>query len=303
MPAVSVIIPAYNADRTLAGTIESVLGQTMDDFEVVVVDDGSTDRTAKIAEGFGPPVRCISTPHGGVSRARNTGIEVAQGELIAFLDADDCWLPTKLERQVELMTVMPEVGLCFVGAQQVDDSLRVLGEMVAEDWADYCEALLLYSCVVTASCSSVMVRASIARSAGGFDPSLSQGADWEFWIRLSGVTRFAAISAPLVLYRFTPGSMSSDVRLLERDTMAVLEKFFSSSSSAPYLHLKRHCYSNHWMILSGSYLHAWSIKDSLRCLVKGLALYPRNVTRPLGLPYRWVRGRWSPVAVSERIRV
>ncbi|MGI8668594.1 MAG: glycosyltransferase family 2 protein, partial [Aridibacter sp.] len=102
-PLVSVIIPAYNAEQFISQTIESVLGQTLKDFEIVVVDDGSTDETAGIAESYGAPVRCIRKTNGGVSRARNTGIEHAVGKYIAFLDADDLWEPTKLEKQVALL--------------------------------------------------------------------------------------------------------------------------------------------------------------------------------------------------------
>jgi glycosyltransferase involved in cell wall biosynthesis len=299
MPKVSVIIPAYNAEAYLRQAIESVLAQDFRDIEVLVIDDGSKDGTAAVAGTFGSPVRRLSKENGGVSRARNFGIQHAAGEYVAFLDADDLWEPTKLRKQVELLDKEPEVGLCFTAMWRVDANLQPIEITPALDYPDYGAALLLYSCVVTGSCSSAMVRRTILQRLGGFDPSFSTCADWEFWLRLSQVTRFGAIDEPLVKYRVTPGSMSSNPGLVERDTFAALEKFFANSLPAEYLEFKDRAYSNHWMILSGSYLHARRLGHSLRCLLQGLRFYPTNIVRPLGLPVRWLKRRLRPALELE----
>ncbi len=109
-PSFSVIIPAYNSHSTLARAIDSVLAQTLPALEVLVVDDGSTDDTRAIAEGYGPPVRCIHKPNGGVASARNRGIREARGDWVALLDADDVWLPHKLQEQWDALQRAPGVG-------------------------------------------------------------------------------------------------------------------------------------------------------------------------------------------------
>lgn len=304
MPKVSVVIPAYNAEHTLPETLASALDQTYRDFEVVVVDDGSTDDTAGVARGVGDDrVRVISVANGGVARARNTGIREASGEFITFLDADDLWRPTKLERQIELLHGEAGVGVSVTGATRIDSGSRpvirrpawsaeglVVRRMLGAALDDYCEALLLNS-MVAGCISSGMVRRSTVEQVGGFDPSFSQAADWDYWLRLSRMTRFGVLDDEMVLYRVHLGNMSRDIALLERETFAVLDKFFADPASERYMSLRPRAYSNHWMICSGSYLHAGQIGSSLRCLALGLRAYPAAIRQPLGLPARWIRRR------------
>ncbi|HZS09400.1 MAG TPA: glycosyltransferase [Blastocatellia bacterium] len=299
MPQVSIIVPAYNAERFIRKTLDAILSQTYRDFEVIVVDDGSKDQTAALVQSYGPRVSCIQQPNGGVSRARNTGVAKASGRYLAFHDADDLWEPTKLEKQVALLDSRPETGLCFAGVQRIDPNDKPVGETIARDYPDFCEALLLYSCVVSGSCSSAMVRREVVESAGVFDPTFSTCADWEYWLRLSLLTRFAPVAEPLVRYRVSPGSMSSDPALVERDTFAVLNKFFSSDPPEKYVRLKDRVYSNHWMILAGCHLHAGRLKDSVRCVGRGLSLYPPNIVRPMGMPGRWLKRLLFPGPVTS----
>ena len=168
--------------------------------------------------------------------------------------------------------------------------------MPVEKRADYTEAILLHS-MVAGCISSGVVRRALALEIGGFDPSFSQSADWDFWLRLSLATGFVPVTEPLVRYRTYSGNMSSDVALLERDTFAVLDKFFADPASVRYRPLRSRAYANHWMICSGSYLHAGRPGSSLRCLGRGLLAHPGNVGRPLGMPLRWIKRRASENAV------
>lgn len=286
-PVVSVVIPAYNAETYLAATIESVLAQTFRDLEIIVVDDGSKDRTAAIARSF-PQVRYVYKENGGVSTARNRGIAEARGEFVALLDADDLWKPSKLQRQVELMRARREAGVCFAGFSRVDSDLRVLQTIEAREFENLTEALLLHSNVISGSCSSVLIRRALL-SDSTFDPRFSQCADWDCWLRMSLTTRFAAVPEPLVLYRVSGASMSSSAQLLERDTFAVLDDFFARSCPPALRPLKAHAYSNHWLILAGSYLHARDLRNSLRSLGNAVRLRPQSVVRVAGLPVRWAR--------------
>jgi glycosyltransferase involved in cell wall biosynthesis len=288
MARVTVVIPAYNAERTLGATIESVLAQTYQDIEVVVVDDGSEDGTPEVADSHDNRVRCITTPNRGVSEARNTGIDHASGELVAFLDADDLWKPQKLRRQVDLLDARSDAGVSTTGHTRVaDPDLRPLETHHAEDPTDACEALLLRSQVLGQISTPLVQRALAARVR--FDPRLSQGADWDFFLRLGLCTRFAVIPEPLILYRDIPSSMSGDIALLERDTFAVLDKFFALGAADGYEHLRRRAYSNHWMIVSGSYLRVGRRREAVRCLARGVAMRPLNIVRPLGMPARKLR--------------
>ena len=287
MPEVSVVIPAYNAEATLAETLDSALAQSLRDIEVIVIDDGSTDRTAAIAaDANDPRVRVISVQNGGVARARNRGIHESRAELIAFLDADDLWRPTKLERQVRHLSGAPDSGLCVTAATRIDADSRELDLMPLLKAEDHCESLLRGS-MIAGCISSGLLRKHTLQQVGGFNPEFSQCADWDLWLRVSLVTRISAVDDDLVLYRSRSNNMSSDPELLERDTFAVLEAFFRNPGSATYIRSRRRIYSNHWMICAGSYLHAWRIRAALRCVLSGLRADPANIGRPLGLPVRW----------------
>lgn len=287
MLKVSIIIPAYNAVRFIRQTIESVLAQTFQDFEIIVVDDGSSDKTADIARSFGEPVYCIQKPNGGVSRARNTGIGNAKGEYIAFLDADDLWQPTKLEKQVALLDAASDVGLCFASTERINENNETIGYIEGRDYADFSEALLLYLCIVSGSCSSAMVRKELLLQIGGFDSRLTNYEDWDCWLRLSLITRFASISEYLVKCRTVAESASFNTVAAEKNMQEILSKFYNLPDlPARYKKIRNKSYSNNWMILSGDYLSAGKYGDSLRCLIKGLNLHPQNIVRPLGLPIR-----------------
>lgn len=288
-PAVSVVIPAYNAEATLLGTLQSVLDQTFNDIEVLVVDDGSTDRTPEIARSMGGPVRCIVQENRGVSVARNRGIEAARARYIALLDADDVWDRDKLSKQTAVLDANPDVMGTYVGVVRVNAEGSTLEHLPAREFDDLCRSLLLRSSVIPTSPSSLMLRREVFDLVGTFDPAFSQCADWDFLIRASLKVRLTPIDEWLVRYRTAEGNMSSDIALLERDTFAVLDKFYASRESSPYFDIKDRVYSNHWMILSGSYLHDGQPWHAVRSLARALLSDPTNVRYPLALPRRLLK--------------
>ena len=287
-PEISVIIPAYNASRTIGATVDSVLAQTFSDFELLVIDDGSQDETAEVVSGFDDArVRCVRTENGGVSVARNRGLDLATGAYVAFLDADDAWRPAKLERQHRALSERSDVGLCFAATEHADDDLRPTAMHPAPRRADYREALLLEGNIISGSASSVMARASAIDEAGRFDPSLTLCADWDMWLRMSLVTGFLALDEPLVLYRSIPGTMSGDPAVLERDTFALLDRFYANPASTPYAGIRDRVYAGQGLVCAGSYLHARRLRDSLRCVGAGLRRDPRTLSRLVTFPGRW----------------
>lgn len=292
-PKVSVVIPAYNAEATLEGTLQSVLGQTFSDIEVLVVDDGSQDRTSEIARCFGNPVRVIFQENRGVSEARNNGVKGARGLYIALLDADDVWHPDKLEKQVRMLDANQDVMGNYVGVVRVSASGDTLEHLPARGFDDLCRSLLLHSSVIPTSPSSLVLRREAFDLVGLFDPRFSQCADWDFLIRASLKVTLAPVEGWLVRYRTAMGNMSSDISLLERDTFAVLDKFYASEDARPYQDIKDRVYSNHWLILSGSYLHDGQPGRAAGCLVQALRRDPTNIGYPLALPMRFLRRSWG----------
>lgn len=286
---VSVVIPAYNAETTIQRTLQSVLDQTHDRLEVIVVDDGSTDNTVPIAEQMRGPIQVLRQANQGVSNARNRGISVARGGYLALLDADDVWHPTKIEKQLLVLEKETDAMGVYAGVLRVSASDQVIERLPATNFEDLCRSLLLHSSVIPNSPSNLLLRREVFDVVGLFDPRFSQCADWDLLIRLSLKVHLEPLQEWLVRYRTAAGNMSSDISLLEKDTFAVLDKFYASEESTPYLDIKDRVYSNHWLILSGSYLHNRQPGDSARCLLRALREDPTNVRYPLSFPSRAFR--------------
>ena len=240
MPKVSVIIPAYNAMRYLPETVENVLKQTFTDFEVLIIDDGSSDHTVQWASGLvDPRVKLISQEKQGVSTARNTGIAHAQGGYVAFLDADDLWEPTKLEKQVRCLEDNPAVGLVHTGMVLIDEQGKSTGRVIISNAeGEVWKQLLEQNPVLT---SSVIVRHCCFETVGAFDINLRSAEDWDVWIRIASRYNFAVIKEALVLYRQHPNNTTKNWQLIEQDLHLVIEKVFHAAPSE-LLYLKKQSY-------------------------------------------------------------
>jgi glycosyltransferase involved in cell wall biosynthesis len=209
MPEVSVVIPTHNRRRLLGQTLRSVLGQRGVEFEVVVVDDGSTDGTAEAVAALGDPrVRLLRHEHPrGVATARNVGAAAARAAWVALLDDDDLWAPDKLARQ--LAAAGGEGGWVYAGAVEVDGAGRRCGGAPPPP-PDALVAGLSRRNPMPAGSSNVMVRAGLLADSGGFDPALRHLADWDLWLRLAHLRPPAYVAAPLVAYRIHPGQATMD---------------------------------------------------------------------------------------------
>ncbi len=201
-PAISVIIPAFNAGHFLPETLESVLRQTYTDLEVIVVDDGSTDGTADKAKSYlhDPRVHYIHQENKGVCAARNTGIRKSEGEFVALLDADDVWYPQKLERQVPLFED-DDIGLVYCMIEHIDDDDNVLPHLswphpVGATYKD-----LLYINWIVGSGSSVVIRKDVFDRVGLFDEDLKGLEDMDMWIRILRHYKSAYADSVLVKIR------------------------------------------------------------------------------------------------------
>jgi GT2 family glycosyltransferase len=227
-PLVSVIIPAYNAGRTIDSALRSLFAQTFSDFEAIVIDDGSTDDTAERAAAWGAAVRVHSQPNGGPARARNTGIRLARGRLLAFLDADDLWLPTKLERQVRYFERYPETGLLHTGAHVCSRPTSLLFEIPDPPAAEmppptsaFCS---IFHCDRTVMTLTAMAPRQVVVDAGLFDERREVHVeDWDLWLRIAARHPVGYLPAPLAIHR-PGGGMSANVEKTFRGQMLVIDK-------------------------------------------------------------------------------
>lgn len=223
MPRVTIVVPAYNTARTLAATLSALLDQTFRDFEIVVVDDGSSDATAAIATSFQGDlrVRLIQQPNHGLAGARNTGIAAAKGDLIGFCDADDLWEPWKLHAHVRHLDAAPLVGVSYAGSALIDDDGRFLKQAQRPRLTGVDAAHILKRNPIGNGSAPVIRRAvfdaiayrpafQIARD-WYFDETFRQSEDIECWVRIALTTnwRFEGVPGLLTRYRISAGGLSA----------------------------------------------------------------------------------------------
>lgn len=198
---VSVVMPAYNAERFIRQAIDSVLNQTYPDVELIVVDDGSTDGTAAVALSYGDRLRYVRQENARQAAARNLGLSLAAGDLIAFLDADDAWLPEKLEKQVALWESRPELGLVGCSTRLIDEQGRALRDCRANLRGGCLRKILLREYEGAGVGSTALVPRGVFDAVGDFDPALPPCEDSDFLWRVASRYPLNFVDEPQVLYR------------------------------------------------------------------------------------------------------
>ncbi|KAF3885339.1 MULTISPECIES: glycosyltransferase family 2 protein [Nostocales] len=229
MPTISVIIPAYNAEHTILQTIESVQRQTFSDFEIIVIDDGSTDRTLEVLNAIADSrLKIFSYDNGGLPVARNRGMARATGEFLAFLDADDLWSPDKLQLQLAALQQRPEAGVAYSWTHFMDEQ----GKSFHADEPIYFEGNVYSKLLVKnflASGSNPLIRKQAIESVGEFYPPAGGSADWDYWVRLAALWHFVVVPKPQIFYRQSSSSMSSKMEFMEKCKLIVLERAFQAA--------------------------------------------------------------------------
>jgi glycosyltransferase involved in cell wall biosynthesis len=297
---VSVIIPTYNTARYVVEAVESVRAQTYNDYEIVVIDDGSTDETEQVMRRYQPPVRYIRQQNGGVAVARNRGIAESTGRYIAFLDADDTWLPRKLERQIEAIRQSSRHRACYSAFTRVDANLSPLGISHSQRVGTALEDLLTRGNVIGSICTLLCER-SLFRCVGGFDPALSQCADWDMWVRLAAQTEFLYLDEPLVTYRQHETNMSRNAPLLEHDSLQVLNKGFAMPELSDELRAQRQAaLARNYMVLAGTYFQARHYRDFVRCAARAVTMDFYQIKYLTAFPFR-MAARLKARSLSEAI--
>jgi glycosyltransferase involved in cell wall biosynthesis len=211
-PTVSVVIPAYNAERLIATAVESVLAQSFTDYEAIVIDDGSKDGTREVVAGYGERVRLISQENAGVASARNRGIEHARGLWVAFLDSDDHWRPDHLSHLLSAAHGAPDSHLVYGSKVTVDEQdVPIAHNEVARFPTGWIFGELVEDCLITTS--TTMVRRETLCDLGGFDedPRFMVTQDWDLYFRLAAQYPIAATRDTHVAYRRSAKSLSHQV--------------------------------------------------------------------------------------------
>lgn len=262
MPTISVIIPAYNADLTILKTINSVQQQTFSDFELIVINDGSTDQTLEMLNTVNEPrLRVLSDQNCGVSVARNRGIAESIGEFLSFIDADDSWSPDKLELQLAALQNHPEAGAAYSWTRFVSE----YNQSCQDDYpiyfeGDILEPLLLKNFI--ASGSNIMVRSKAVETIGGFDPDISFAEDWDFYLRLAAICSFVVVPKVQIFYHQATGTASSKIEIIEQSSLRVIEKAFQTVPKRLQV-LKQESLARTYQYLAELYLRCGSQKSDI----------------------------------------
>lgn len=235
-PKISVVVTCYNYGHYLSGCVDSILGQTFESFEVIVVDDGSTDDTPERIKPFlerDGRIRYIRKSNGGQASAKNTGVWHSRGEFLAFLDADDLWQPEKLQKQIELFKDK-SIGVVFSRMEFIDEQGR---ELISSPPAGYLTPragkvtdYLLFDNFVPFSSS--IVRRECLENHGVFDEALAMGIDWDLWLRLSVHYQFAYVDEPLLRYRVGhAGQMSKKLEVRQKCSDLIFKRFVDDNKA------------------------------------------------------------------------
>jgi len=309
LPLVSVIIPAYNAEAFIEKTLNSVLSQTYQNLEVLVVDDGSQDRTPEIIKSIAQHDKRVIVLHqknAGVAAARNLGIETSQGEFIAPIDADDIWYPENLEKQVQcFLESDPSVGLVYSWSVDIDqDDLPTGIFRAAKIEGEVYVTLVCHNFIGNASAS--MIRRDCLQQVGGYNSQLKEQAaqgceDWDLYLRIAEVCQFRVVPDFLIGYRKIANSMSRDSTQMAKSHQLVMQAVrhrhpeiptalygFSSSSLYIYFAHQSHYFKDHKITL---FWLGKAIKSDVVTPYLRLGVYLLALQSSLGLALQLMRAR------------
>lgn len=277
MPVVSVVVPAYNAEKTILDTIRCIQRQTFSNFELIVINDGSTDGTLEMLGTVEEPrMKVFSFENAGLPVARNRGIAHAVGEYITFIDADDLWTPDKLELQIMALQQHSEAGVAYSWTAFIDEE----GKILYASKSLYFEGDVYLKLLVRnfiSSGSNILARKQFIKSVGEFDPSLKSAEDWDYNIRLAAQCPFVVVPKYQILYRKSSQAMTAKVDVMEKYLLIVIERAFQKVS--PELQfLKKQALANAYRFITKLYLeHVFNsvgIRPATHNLKKAIQLYP-----------------------------
>ncbi len=291
--AVSVIIPAYNKGGTIAAAIQSALRQTAAPLEVIVVDDGSHDDTQGRLTAFGERVRYVRQERGGVSSARNRGIQEARGEFVAFLDGDDLWLPRKLERQLSAIAREPGIDAVQCSVYLVSNGLKVMEARACTPAQDTLLDFLLFRNLPGFG-SALLARKRRLEAIGGFGTDLVILEDWDIACRLARTNSLRSLPEFLALYRQHPGNRSRVVEIHVEPGFRSLTRLFADHALDPAIRaVEARIWARFFSMLAGGYVQNRQWRDACYWAWRAFSTSPRVGSYVAGMPLRRIQKAWT----------
>jgi glycosyltransferase involved in cell wall biosynthesis len=267
-PKVSIVIPTYNRADFLPKTIQSVLNQTYQDWEMIIVDDGSTDKTEEIVKGYKESgIRYIVHKSNlGISAARNTGIKKSKGKYIALLDSDDEWFPEKLSCQMKIFQEKDsKCGVVCTSGYMVKGSKLICTREIPADLDNFYERFLFENFIWV---SSVLVKKECFEKAGLFDENLKSCEDWDMWIRIAKYYKLIFLETPLIKYVIHSGQLSENILEKINARKRILFKHQDELKNRKFV------YSHHYYKIGNLCCLSGKIREGRRYLFKGILVYP-----------------------------
>lgn len=280
MPEVSVILPAYNASLTIRDTIKSILNQSFKDFELIIINDGSTDGTAEVLKNFTDDrIRLFNFKNRGLPESRNRGIKKAKGKYISFIDADDMWVQQKLEFQYNALLSNPDCDVAYSWTLFIDESGTILHPLRTTKYNGYVFEHLICSNFIGSGSNILATRGAIKKT-GYFNTEYKSSEDWDYYLRLSKSFKFVYVPKFQILYRQSTNSMTNNIELIESEAIRVINDTYSNLKD---LDLKKEPRSISNVKLYSAYLYLtrqpkyiWKKKVILKCY-QSVILNTRNV--------------------------
>jgi glycosyltransferase involved in cell wall biosynthesis len=277
---VSVIIPAYKAGQYIKETIQGVLDQTHTNFELIIIDDGSPDNQADVIAPIAasdPRIQYIKQKNGGVSSARNHGYRLSKGSFLAFLDADDIWLPNNLELKLAKFSSDTALGLIHSDMAIMDGNSKLTGETKSGKEGHILDDLLSWNGTCVPTPSSILVKREVVEKVGNFDLKLSNAADQEFFFRVAKAYKIGRVPAITWWYRVHDNQMHSNIPVMEKDALLAYQRaeehgLFKSKS------FRNECFANMYLIMGASWWGDGQNKlKGLQYIFKAILIYPSTI--------------------------
>ena len=300
MPSISVVVPTYNAEHTIFKTVKSVQKQTFSDLEIIVINDGSTDRTLELLQSITDQrLKIFSYKNGGLPVARNRGISHARGEFISFIDADDLWTPDKLELQLAALQQHPEAGVAyswnsyFMDGQE--ESVFPYDPVFFE--GNVYDKLLVNN--IVGNGSNILVRRKAIESVGEFEPTLKSCEDWDFYIRLAAKWHFVVVTKHQILYRQSSNAMTSKVDVMEKEALRIVEKAYEAAPPE-YQFLKKQSLAWVYEYCTQQYLKnstdVSGVNQARQKLWKAICLHPQILLEDYAQNLiKWLIKKWLKI--------
>lgn len=294
-PSVSIVIPTYNRSRLLARAVKSVLNQIYQDFELIIVDDASTDNTEEVVNSFNDKrIRYLRhEKNKGEAAARNTGIKAAKYDYIAQQDSDDEWLPEKLAKQVRAFeNCPPQIGVVYTGFWKEENGQRtyIPFEWIDKKEGDIHQQLLKGNFIGS---PAVLIKKECFDSVGLFDERLHNLVDWEMWLRISKHYHFRCVDEPLVIAHYDADNISDNPHSLIDALELVLEK------NREEFEVEKKLLAKHWINIGNLLVAEGRVKKGRRYVVNALRLYPFSI-RLLSAAFLVFFGLYDKVASTFR---